>query len=411
MYIQQNLRMRLSRQAFWMGVYLFSIFFISLYGNFAAKELSTFVLWIVGPMVSAYIISVNIKRFFKLPVEYWFYIIMVPFALIGIYKVVDFTAFNRYITVISLNWILMISVYFALHNEKDWIFQWKMIWFALVLVAVVGFFIDLKGIQSNYFRLAGINDNSNGLANYSRIGIIASLILINEQSIKRYHKVLLIISNIFLSFVIILTASRGIFLNILLIFSMYIGFRYFSGWKIIIYGLIILIFGNLLFTLGESYLKNFFLFERLTKYETASDAWEGEGRIEIMLTALKAIKDNPFIGVGLGQFPIYSKLKLMTHTDIIDITVQLGIAAGAIYASIYYRIFRRLVKLQYLLKDDLLLERNKLIIILLLSELMFGLTNPNWFGQLDIVVISLMIFYKNYFKQTLSPVLIRKKMF
>ena len=94
--------------------------------------------------------------------------------------------------------------------------------------------------------------------------------------------------------------------------------------------LLLFFLGNLIVYLGETFLSDYYLFDRLTRNESVSSALDDESRLQLYLLALNQFLEHPLLGVGLNQFRIYSAGKI-SHTDILDILVQLGVFAGIIY--------------------------------------------------------------------------------
>lgn len=84
-------------------------------------------------------------------------------------NVEDQTGFYRYLQVFSFisNFVLMIIVFFAISNIKEWEFAWKTIGLVGLIVAIVGYFVEAPALDDEYFRLSGITGNANGTANYA----------------------------------------------------------------------------------------------------------------------------------------------------------------------------------------------------------------------------------------------------
>ncbi len=86
------------------------------------------------------------------------------------------TGFYRYLQVFVSNFFLMIIVFFAISNIKEWEFAWKTIGLVGLIVAIVGYFVEAPAADCDeYFRLSGITGNANGTANYARVSVSCSL--------------------------------------------------------------------------------------------------------------------------------------------------------------------------------------------------------------------------------------------
>lgn len=400
--MRNTLAYKISLRAILLSVYLFVFLFLALYGKQGFQTLNQVILWGFGPILAFYILEPNIARFHLIPREYYYYLSMVFFAYLGFMNIQNEAFFYRYLQVFIANFVLMIIVFFAINNIKEWELAWKMVGLAGLTVAVLGYFVEAPALDADeYFRLSGITGNANGTANYARIAVIAGLILLQftKQSIG---KVVLWIVIGFLAYTILLTASRGSFANLIFLIGGYFAFKYFHGWRLIILLLLLFIFGNIILYLGEQFLSGFYLYERLTRNDSVSAALDDEARLQLYSQTWKYFIENPILGVGLNQFRIYSGGKI-THTDILDILVQLGIFAGIVYVSIYVRLFRRIRRLKQYFTEKKDVRVYQIILLSFISEIFFGFSNPNWFTQLQMVVLSLLIVYVTKIKNGSTP--------
>ncbi|CAN5781380.1 hypothetical protein BH11BAC4_BH11BAC4_11630 [soil metagenome] len=383
---------KISRQATFLALYLFAFLFLALYGRQGFQTLNQVILWAFGPALAFYVLEPNFGKLHKIPREYFFYVSLVLFAFFGFQNVQDESGFFRYLQVFIANFVLMIVVFFAINNIKEWVLAWKVIGLVGLIVAIVGYFIEAPSVQTDeYFRLSGITGNANGTANYARVGVVAALIIMQLTTQKYWRAALWAVIG-FLGYTILLTASRGNFANLVFIVGGYFTFKYFNGWRLVFLLFLLFVFGNLILFLGEQFLSGFYLFERLTRNDSVSSALDDESRLQLYAIAWKYFLDYPLFGVGLNQFHIFSEGKI-THTDILDILVQLGIFAGVIYVSIYVSVFRRILKLRNYFNNSKDLRMYQIILLCFISEILFGFSNPNWFTQLQMVVLSLVIVY------------------
>ncbi|MEO6488678.1 MAG: O-antigen ligase family protein [Ferruginibacter sp.] len=291
----------------------------------------------------------------------------------------------------------MVTVYLAINNILEWILVWKTVWLIGLVVCAVSYFFDASAVDE-YYRLEGLTGNANGTANYGRVAIIAALFILQFQKDKLW-KILYWSSIVFFSYIIIITASRGTFGNLIFILGGYFIFKYFSGWRLIILLLLLLGFGNLILFSAEGFLSDFYLYQRLTRNDSIAGAIEDESRIQLYTIAWKNFIEHPILGVGLNQFRYYSDGKI-SHTDILDVLVQLGIFGGVAYVSIYIKLYNRIRKINKRLGSVVDKKIFQLILLCFISELFFGLSNPNWFTQLEMIVLSLLIVYSAKILQT-----------
>jgi len=388
----------ISNRAIIVSLYLFAFLFLALYGNEGFQTINQIILWVFGPLLAIFIIEPNISKLGTIPKEYYFYLSMVGFAFLGYVNVINEEFFYRYLQVFLANFVLMVIVYFAINNIREWELAWKIIAMVGLLVSVMGYFKGAQAMDEEYFRLTGLTGNANGTANYARVAIIAFLIVL-QFARKKFWKIFIWVSILYLSYTIILTASRGGFANLIFILGGYVVFKYFSGWRLILLLVLLFLFGNLVLYFAEEFLQGFYLFERLTRNDSVSGAVENEARLKLYTLAWNLFLEHPFVGVGLNQFRIYSKGPI-THTDLLDIFVQLGIFAGIIYASIYIKLAGRIRKLKSWLRDKRDLQIYHILLLGFASEVLYGISNPNWFTQLQMVVLSLFIIYSFKIRST-----------
>ncbi len=391
-----------------MAIYLFLFLFFALFGHLGFDLVNQVILWVIGPVITLYILEPNLGRLHTLPGEYWLYISLFVFSLVGYINVTEPVGYFRYLQTLVANFVMMVVIYYSVNSVREWRLLWGIISFVGLLICLIGFVMDVPTQQnSDYFRLSGIIGNSNGLATFARISILGFLLLLQFVT-KRIYRIAYIIAIIFLAYAILLTASRGNFGNLLFILGGYLVIQYFRGWKILILFLIIFVFGGLLLSYGEEFLKGFYLFDRLTRNDSVETALEQESRAKLYALAWQTFLDHPFLGVGLNQFRMFSDGKA-SHTDILDILVQLGIFAGMVYTTIYVKLFFRIRKLAKRTFNLLDVKIYRLLLIVLFSEIGYGLSNPNWFTQVDMFVLSLLIVYTTKIRTTAPKIYIPQK--
>jgi len=389
----------ISRKSVLLAVYLFAILFLALYGRYGFQTLNQVILWGFGPILAFYVLEPNIGRLHKIPKEYYLYLSMVVFALMGYVNVVRDDLFFRYLQVFIANFVLMIIVYFAINNIREWEFVWKFIFLVGCIVAISSYFVEnTLPSTDEYYRLAGITGNANGTATYARVATASALILL-QFTRRQFSRIFLWGIIIFLGYTVILTASRGNFVNYIFLVGGYFAFKYFSGWRLVILLLILFLFGNLMLYFSEQFLSNFYIFKRFTRNESVEAAIDQEARLQLYAQAWSFFVQYPLLGVGLGQF-YYSAEGKITHTDVLDILVQLGIFAGMVYVAIYVRVFRKILRLRKMVASTKDLRIYQIVLLFFISEIIFGFSNPNWFTQLEMVVLSMFIVYVTKIRTT-----------
>lgn len=382
-----SLRNSCSLQARVLATYLFFLLAVALFGHMGYHTINAAILWVFGPILAAWLFVPRIGVVLNVPFEYWAYSSLMLFALLGLPYVIDYDGYWRYQQVLFANAVLMIVIFFGVSNEREWLMLWKAVFFAGLFVAAASFFFSPVGDVTEE-RLTGLAANANGTANYSRVSILAALLL-TRIKMRAIWRIMLWLAMIFLAYIILITASRGTFLNLMFILGSYIIMRSFGGWKVILLLCVLLFFGNYLLELLGMFLEDFYLYERFFRLGSVSQTVEADYRFELMREAWDLFWQRPFLGVGLNQFRIYSG-GMISHTDFLDIFVQLGFIAGLVYVSIYVQIVRRLQLLKRIYRNRIggVID---ILLICLISEIIYGISNPNWFSQLQMVVLSLLI--------------------
>ncbi len=384
---QENL---VSTSAKVMSAYVYIFLVGSLFGNFASSNLNQFVLWVLGPCVLFYILSKNVSKITKLPIEIKLFGALLPIAMFGLINVEDSDGYFRYFKVILSNWLLMIMVFASVERPSEIKLLLKSVFFASMTVVLLSVFIKdpTQDATDEYYRLTGITGNANGLATFSRIGVLLALFytFTSEGIIRRVFYLGLIILCIN---VIILTASRGAFANILLSLTLFFIFRKLSGGRLIM----ALIFAYLLYlmflTFGEDLFGDTYLYRRITRNESVDNAVESEARISLYFRTFDLFLDNPILGAGLNQ--VKKKLGSISHSDFLDIAAQTGIFGFIAYFSIYIRLFRRIVK-NWAFNNKIYNDfSSTFFMTLFVSEIIYGISNPNWFSQVNMFILAIII--------------------
>jgi O-antigen ligase len=99
-------------------------------------------------------------------------------------------------------------------------------------------------------------------------------------------------------------------------------------------------------------------------------------RAELIKQGLRVAAHNPALGVGLGNFQLYSTLDQYAHNNYVELLADTGLAGAILYYGIYVCIISKLFKLRKQIKSPML----KMILIYILFDLLirqnFGVTYP-----------------------------------
>lgn len=371
--------------------YLFLLVFGSIYGSQIAAGLQQGIIWVSSPILVAWILLPKImNESIVVPKPLWLYAALIIFALLGLPLVIEMDFYTRYLRVLSLNFLLMVIVVSSIKTWDDLLVIFNGVGLACIFIVVVSYFVESAEARSDeYYRFNGILGNANGLASAARVGIFCCFLYMENNKKKLIINVLLIGLIIFLCYSILLSASRGNFINLLILLGGYFYIKFFSGARVILLFIISFFLGSILVTVFDKFLQGFFLYQRLFKGEHVSTVVDQEKRADIFVTAVNLFLEHPILGVGFGQFRVYNEDGLGTHSDFIDIFVQLGVFAGIIYMWMYINIARGIIKAKKNLDKVLNNKSAALLLLMLITEVEFGIGSPNWYDQTEMVLVTL----------------------
>lgn len=347
------------------------------------------ILWVISPIVALLIFYKNNHRIKDIPKEYFLYGSMLIISILGLFISIDVDGFVRYYRVLFTNSILMVIIFLAIRDVNDLRKVLYSIAISCILVVMLSFYLETPNLNDEYFRLAGIMGNANGTAIMARIGMMIMILIwsLNYHPKRLFLKSLFLFSFFVLYLSIIVTASRANFLFASLIFPVII----FNSKKLSVSTKISLIFilSFAVIYFYSEYFTDLVIYRRLTDKTGHIVDLEEENRFKYMLLALETFFKYPVVGIGLNQFRYISGGKI-SHTDLLDIAVQLGFLGVLAYGGMYFNLLKRMMRNLRRLTHQLS-NINRWLIFFLLSEFSFGLFGTNWFFQIHMIFLSVLI--------------------
>lgn len=211
----------------------------------------------------------------------------------------------------------------VLRSLKDF----KIVAMAIAIGVFIGSIDSLTQIGGNYSeRLSGIYNNPNFLASICLSGLVFSFIWLDLSKVKFKNLYQAGMSGFF-ALPIVLSASRKGLLSYFLFLTLYFVFTLnikrkikfvFSGLSLVI----VLLFTNF------DYISN--IFDKLIildRIETSHISNSSDVRRNLVAEAISTGIENPFFGVGLGQFRYYNNYRLMSHNDFAEAFASTGIGS------------------------------------------------------------------------------------
>ena len=316
---------------------------VSLMGLSTTFQYQRFVTLGFIPFIFLFLIIKNKFAFKSLRNNYInIYIIIIIISVVLIFVSIDFTiAFEN---IIQLFGVLLSSIIILeiLELKNTNILNWIFISFIIgFYISAYFFFNDLGSdinLETKWIPRDVYDLNANKYSYNSFIANIAALYLIELTSKKRFIilSFLTIILGVYISF---FTASRSGFifpLTAVIVYWLFIydktkkTFRYVKTFTVLA---LVLYLSQFVYSIySNSYLK-----ERVTRSNEVGDV-----RDDLALDAINVFLDNPFMGLGPGQYSVYNVFhdNIYTHNSYLEAATNLGIFG---FIAICFLFFKPLI--------------------------------------------------------------------
>lgn len=257
-------------------------------------------------------------------------ILFTPDKIVGLRLIIKFASF-------FIIYLLAVAV---LNSKKQIIRLIHFIFFSAIMPCLVGFFqlITRKGDYSHEFpnRIFSTFSHPNTYAFYLVMLLPMALAVYLHHKEFSKAKILLGIYCLVLGFSMIITYTRGAWIGFLFALII-IGFRYKKIFIILPFILVLILF---LFPEISNRLQD--LFDPLDR-STSSFA----GRLIIWKETVHLFLNHPFIGHGIGSFPIYAeeilKKEQYAHNDYLRVAIETGIIGLFAYLLLLFNILRNAI--------------------------------------------------------------------
>lgn len=235
-------------------------------------------------------------------------------------------------------------------------------------------------------RIQGITANPNHYAYILLIAIISSLYFLRRHfpgSLRILITAIICIA----SYGIIYSASRKAFMGLLVLIPLWAWMCYRKEFlKRKTYIIIFIVVVAALSLMTDYMLSNTFMgvrFKRDFVEDPITTRHKEFKRVTFYKEGFAVIMGKPLFGIGLGNFPVISKYSTYSHSDYIEVASTTGIIGFLLYFSIYIVLWRRLSRINGIVRDEFMnydigLLKASIIIILLLA-----LGRPNVYTQIN----------------------------
>jgi len=183
---------------------------------------------------------------------------------------------------------------------------------------------------------------------------------------------------------ILLSASRKNFLTLGLFVLLWFFFCYRQDIKnpVRFFGVLILLFAIGYFSF-DYILENTHLGVRIN---SAANETSNPKRLMLYQEGWQMFKNNPFYGVGLGNFAVNSNFGTFSHSDLMELLATTGLPGLILYLEIYRNLLKRVRKLKRFYTEGMSLYRLNLIIPVIVSFIFLGVGATIF---TDIIIFSL----------------------
>lgn len=363
------------------------------------EEFQQISIWLIGPIFAIIIVANFIKNPIKVPKEVYLYGFFWLWTFPGYLSVVYFEGYFRYFRLVFTILVLFFCIQYIIIKSGNIELLYKTLTLncALYLIYAIisGDFFNITGEENA--RLHSLAGNSNGFA-YLGITGISGILFIWPQIKSLDKKVFSIILLTGFITMIIFTASRSGFITMIIMFTFWIIFCFYSEFKkrILIYVLLILITGPLLYVGYNYILENTYLGERLSDTVEKEGGVTTESRFKLYEEGFEMFKKSPFYGVGLSQFVYYSSTKSFSHSEYMELLSTTGLGGFLIMFFFYYVIIKKIKIVKKFVKNPLLLYRLNCAYAILFSTFVFGFFRPNFLDILTMIQVGFIAGYTNF---------------
>ena len=244
------------------------------------------------------------------------------------------------------------------------------------------------------FRTTGLTNNPNYFGFIMLMAVVGLLFFFEKQgSLLRRGVIASLI--VLLMFGILASGSRKAFVGFVFLMLAWWWFCFkdevFRRPQYLL--LLILVAGLIVFSI-EYMLENTFMGRRFQRdFVEKQEQLEEHKRIGLYEEGFELIKQNPVVGVGLGNFKYRSFYHAMSHSDYIEVAVSTGLVGFVLYFSIYVLLWRRLSFLRKFTRERSVWYMAGVARACVLLLLLLALGRPNFYDIIAWVALGTCIGY------------------
>lgn len=210
--------------------------------------------------------------------------------------------------------------------------------------AVLNYFRGATGFNNagELVRIAGYGtffSNPNELA--MTVNLIMPFAVVFGLTSKGLKRVACFAVAVLLAFAVIVSFSRGGFLGLVAI-SGVLMWKAGRGKRLVTIGAGLLIAGAFVVSMPSGYGDRIFTILHTNQDKTNS----AQERQELLVRGLDVIAHHPIVGVGVGNYGIYSIRQLVAHNSYVEIAAELGLVGFAAYLVLIFAPLRSLRRIE-----------------------------------------------------------------
>ncbi|MCD4655507.1 O-antigen ligase family protein [bacterium] len=254
-----------------------------------------------------------------------------------------------------------------------------------VLIGISYYWGSVSNLGSIGERLDVLSINPNGLAEIWIFSVLSALFFIRYSKNNIVRVCLLMSLPIFSAF-ILLTGSRKMFVGLVIVFAVWSFLTYFRHAR---YAIIYISFVSVVSFFFLDYATNCWN-ESVTRkrFQQLEEPRYRDGlaiRQDLYKEGWVMFRDNPFTGVGLGNYQLLSTYRVVSHSDYAEVLSTTGIIGAFLYFPIYLVLGRRLYRLRKIgSEQDAAVYYYYVTIFVLLLFLMTGFSH---FGNMFLLYL------------------------
>lgn len=293
------------------------------------------------------------SRPLRTPLFLWLFLVLLSWAALGsIYSEYPDQTLDKVVGYIKISAVLFIIVN-ALNDERRLSFYLYFFVACYILFPVRGTFIGYAQGHHPFGRAVwnNIYSNPNDLAALSLLTLGVALSIATSEKAQKIARLGAVAAAVLLVAVIVITKSRGVFLGGMVVTIPTMVRLVINKPSRLFY--IALLAAVVMAFVPSDYFNRLAGVNKLTHIATISEA-DPEGsageRWEIQKTAWRIFTDHAFLGVGLGNYPMYNAKYSPqlgardTHNTYLNLGAELGIPGLLIWCLMVASIFRELRK-------------------------------------------------------------------